>query len=227
LQALAIDGIRSMLDGALVGRLPSLQEEDRILDIAAALGISISEIPALSDTFVKISVLRDLDAGQIPDRVTVVGPMPFELDASESIIWILNGVKTYRQPKPKESLAPTSPSPPSEMPAYFAPRTLGETAAPTEGLVQIGVGDLMITDHHMFLVSDDRHRQIPFSKLNGLVTFRDGFQITRVAADDRFLTFIVDDAWFAANLVARLMRLRNRASNGHDNGAATSLASSE
>jgi hypothetical protein len=113
------------------------------------------------------------------------------------------------------------------MPAYFSPRTLGETPAPTADLIQVGTGDLMITDQHMFLVSDDRHRQIPFSKVSGLVTFRDGFQITRGAADDRFLTFIVDDAWFASNLIARLIRLRSRARQNNEADAATSLAESE
>src|SRR6185437_16407330 len=93
LRSLSIDGINAMVDSAVSQGLPTFKDEDRILEIATTLGLSAEDIPGLTDRLVKIGILRDLDEGLAPDRVTVVGPMPFELEAGESIIWIFNGVK--------------------------------------------------------------------------------------------------------------------------------------
>src|ERR1051325_4781003 len=101
LRSLSTMGINAMLDAAVSQRIPTVAEEDRILDIAATLGVSVNDIPGLADKFVKISILRDLDEGRVPDHVTVVGPMPLELQSDEAIVWIFNGAKTYRQPKSK------------------------------------------------------------------------------------------------------------------------------
>jgi hypothetical protein len=97
------------------------------------------------------------------------------------------------------------------MPDYFSPTSLGKQSARSSDLVEAGVGDLMITNRHIFIISDERHRKVPLSKVGGFETYSDGFQISRSAADERPLTFIVDDPWFAANLIVRLLRLSSNA----------------
>jgi hypothetical protein len=211
-----------MLDSALAQHLPTAAEEDRILDIATTLGLSVGDVPGLTDKFVKISILRDLDEGKIPDHVTVVGPMPFELERDETIVWIFNGVQGYRQSKPREPLPGRASAIGRAAPGYLSPTEIGTGPAPIREHVDTGIGDLMITDRHIFIVSQDRQRQIPLSKIARLKTFTNGFQIERVAADDRPLTFIVDDSWFAANLVTRLMhRASNLPKRRHETGPAS------
>jgi hypothetical protein len=207
LRSLSMMGVNAMLDSALSQRIPTVAEEDRILDIATTLGLSVSDIPGLTDKFVKISILRDLDEGRVPDHVTVVGPMPFEFEPDEAIVWIFNGVRSYRQPKPKERVTAESVTPArGDLPDYVSPASVSPTSAPIREWVDTGASDLMFTDRRIFVVSEDRHRHIPLSKIASLRTFADGFQIQR-PADDRALVFIVDDSWFAANLIVRLMRL--------------------
>ena len=203
LRSLSIDGIRAMVDSAVTQRLPTITDEDRILEIATTLGLSAEDISGLTEKLVKIGILRDLDEGAAPDRVTVVGPMPFELEADESIIWIFNGVKVLRGSKAKNASPAMNRH---DMPDYLPPASVGQDSARFPESAEIGSGDLMITNRHVFIVSDDRHRQIPFSRLAHVATFSDGFQLAR-SADERPLTFLVDDPWFAANLVIRLMRL--------------------
>jgi hypothetical protein len=205
LRALSIDGINAMVNAALAHRLPSTAEEDRILEIATTLGFTADDIPGLSERLVKIGVLRDLDDGIIPERVSVVGPMPFELDAAESIIWIFNNVTALRAPKQKEAADRAVSATRPGVPDYVAPASL-EGSARGKDAVEVGTGDLMVTSRHVFIVSDDRHRQLPFAKLAHIGAFSDGFELAR-SRDDRPLTFLVDDAWFAANLMIRLMRL--------------------
>jgi hypothetical protein len=207
LRALSIDGINAMVDAALTQHLLTVDEEDRILEVAGALGLSSENIPGLDDALVKIGVLRDLEDALIPDRVTVVGPMPVELEPNESVVWIFNNVKSYRARKSKEGAAPPpDPQVQPDMPDYFSPGSLGKEPVQTGGLLDRGAGDLMMTNRHVFTVSDNNHRKIPLSKIAALNTYSDGFQIVRAPRGD-LLTLVVDDPWFAANLIVRLLRL--------------------
>jgi len=210
LRSLSIAGINAMMDSAIAQHLPTAAEEDRILDIAATLGLSVSDIPGLVDKFMKISILRELDEGKIPDCVTVVGPMPFEFGPDETIVWIFNGVKSVR-PRKQNEPAPARPSPPArdEMPHYFSLASLGDQSARLNNPIDVSSGDLILTNRHIFIVSDERHRQISLSKVVGVNPYSDGFQIVRLAPGDRpdkSLTFVMDDPWFGINLVVRLVR---------------------
>jgi hypothetical protein len=207
LQSLIVAGIDSMMAAALQDHVPTVAEEERIIEIAETLGLSPDDVPGLEDKLVKISVLRDLDEGKIPDRVTVTGPMPIELAPDETIIWIFNNVKSYRQPKAKEG-APAHPSPPPRrnLRDYYSPAELKDQVRTND---QVGGGevDVLVTNQHFFVVSDDRQRQIPFAKIGTFGAYADGLQISRGATEERTLTFIMDDPWFGANLIARLLRL--------------------
>jgi len=206
LRSLSIEGIEAMMQASLAQGLMTPDDEDRILDIAEALGLSLSDVPVLEDRLVKIRALRDLDDGQTPDRIEVVGPMPIDLDPGEAIIWIINRVRSYRppgEPTPRRAPFPTQ----RDMPDYFSPASLGKQAAPVSGLIERPESDLMITDRHLFIVSSERHAKIPLSKVEAFHTYSNGFQIIRAGKNAHPLTFIVDDPWFAANLIVKLGRL--------------------
>jgi hypothetical protein len=208
LRTLSIEGINAMLDAALAQHLPTVDDEDRILEIAGALGFAAEDIPGLDDRLVKAGVLRDLEDGDIPDRVTVVGPMPVDLEPDETVVWIFNNIKTYRAPKAKDGpAAPASPAVQRDMPAYFSPSSLGPRPVQTEGMVERGAGDLLVTNRNLFIVANNYQRQIHLSRIAALNTYSDGFQIVRATRNDAPMTILVDDPWFAANLIVRLLRL--------------------
>ncbi len=100
LGALCVSGISSMIDAVLEERLLTAAEDERITEIKDALGPGIADVNNLNEKLIKISMLRELNAGQIPDRVTVVGPMPIELRGHERVIWIFNRVICFRRRTP-------------------------------------------------------------------------------------------------------------------------------
>lgn len=220
LRSLAISGISTMTEFTLADHLLTEAEQERIIEIADAIGLTLDDIPIADDKLIKANVLRELDAGRIPDRVTVVGALPIELEPDEAVVWIFNQTKTYRSSRSKKDemaeLPPTSPI--AHLPLYYPASTLGEDGGNAAGLVEESVGDLVVTTHQLFMIWRERQRSFPYSKIAAFHARRDGFLITRGAAQDRVVLFVVDDPWFAANLVARLLRLSTPAKAEADDG---------
>ncbi len=218
LRSLAVSGIGAMTEATLADHLLTDAEEERIIEIADAVGLTLDAIPTADDRLIKANVLRELDAGGIPDRVTVVGALPIELAPDEAVVWIFNQTKTYRSSRPKkdEPVELPATSPIAHLPLYYSAATLGEDGGHAAGLVEELVGDLVVTTHQLFMIWGERQRSFPYSKIAGFHARRDGFLITRGAAQDRVVLFAVDDPWFAANLVARLLRLSTPAKAEQD-----------
>jgi hypothetical protein len=212
LQALSVAGINAMMAAATHDHLLTLEEEERILEIAEALKLPIGEIDGLEDKLVKIDILRELDDGQIPDRITVAGPMPIELEAGETIIWIFNRVKIFRSQKSSATKERAGGAPPklllprSDMPDYLSPAGFGEQAAPTKKVPQIGIGDLVVTSRNIFILFEHQEIKLPLAKIGGFQIYADGLQLARRQGDERPTTLLLDDPWFAANLLLRLAR---------------------
>jgi hypothetical protein len=210
LRSITIDGINAMVQAALRQRLVTPDEEDRILEIAEAVGLTLSDMPDLEEKLVKVRVLRDLGDGRTPDRIEVVGPMPIDLEPGETIIWIVNGAHSYRQPR--EPAPPRAPSRPQhDMPDYFSQASLGQQPAPTDGLISRGDSDLMITDRNLFVVLSERHLKIPLTKVEAFHAYSNGFQIVLARKESRDFIVTVADSWFAANLIVKLIRLSSNA----------------
>src|SRR5688572_22150184 len=66
LGTLCVEGIGNMVDKVLQERLLTPAEEERIVEIGQALGPAVTDMSALNEKLIKINVLRELKAGQIP-----------------------------------------------------------------------------------------------------------------------------------------------------------------
>jgi hypothetical protein len=213
LKSLSVLGITAMLNAALQQRLPTPQEEARILEVAAGVGVSLEDMPDLEEKLVKIGALRDLDEDLIPDRVKVVGAMPLEFGPGERVVWIFNNVGCYREggtltvSKIRRDPAHLQ----RQMPPYIPPSGIGNKPTPTKKLFEIGSGDLVVTNHNLFVVLTERQPKFPLFRFTAIDTYNDGVQMSRAYPDERpAVTFVVDDPWFAANLFVRLLRLRRK-----------------
>jgi hypothetical protein len=202
-----------MLKAALENRVLTLQEEARILEVAGSLGLSLDDIPDLEEKLVKVSALRDLQEDTIPDRVKVVGTMPLEFGPGERLVWIFNHVGSYRE-RAALTISKVLRDPAQwqrRMPSYFSPSTIGSNPTPIKKLFKIGTGDLVVTNHNLFLVLPERQPKFPLFRFTGIDTYNDGLQLFRAYPDERpAVTFVMDDPWFAANLIVQLLRLRRK-----------------
>lgn len=215
LGSLCIKGISSMIDTVLEERLLTAAEEERIAEIKDALGPAVVDTTDLNEKLIKISVLRDLKAGLIPDRVTIVGPMPIEFRPHEHVVWIFNHVVGFR----RAAVAPASDAaggitfPATETDLYCGLRAFDNDPMPMENLIEEATGDLVLTNRNIYFIYGDGKQRIPMVKITALQPHADGIQVTCEQPQGRSRAFKVDDPWMAANLTVGLLILaQNKAS---------------
>jgi len=212
LGSLCVRGISSMIDSVLEERLLTTAEEERISEIKDALGPGIADVTELNEKLIKISMLRELSAGQLPDRVTVVGPMPIELRQHERVIWIFNRVIGFRRrtavTPPTEGTGIVFPA--TEKDLYCGLRAFINDPIPTDDLLEEATGDLVVTDRNIYFIFGDGQRRIPMAKITALQPHADGIQVTCEQPQGRSRAFKLADPWLAANLIVRLTILAQK-----------------
>jgi hypothetical protein len=209
LGALCVRGMSTMIDTVLEERLLTTAEDERIAEIKDALGPGIAETNELNEKLIKISMLRELNEGRLPDRVTVVGPLPINLPRHERVIWIFNRAVCFRR------RAPATPTPVSNgigFPAtdkdlYCGIRAFKDDLLPVEKLIEEATGDLVVTNRNIWFIFGAGQRRIPMAKIRALQPHADGIQLTCEEPAGRSRAFRLGDPWLAANLIVRLIRL--------------------
>jgi hypothetical protein len=212
LGALCVNGMSRMIDAVLEERLLTTTEDERIVEIKDALGPSIADVSELNEKLIKIGMLRELNEGQLPDRVDVVGPMPIELRQHERVIWIFNRAVSFRRdPSVADEPAATGiVFPATERDLYCGLSAFINDPIPLDNLREEATGDLVVTDRNLYFIFGDGQRRIPMTKITALQPHADGIQVTCEQPEGRSRTFKLDDPWLAANLVVRLMMLAQK-----------------
>jgi hypothetical protein len=212
LSSICLGGMSRMIDAVLQERLLTPIEEGRISEIRDALGTGIADVTDLNEKLIKIGMLRELNEGQLPDRVTVVGPMPIELRQHERVIWIFNGVIGFRRRGPVAT--PPQPAgiafPATEKDLYCGLGAFVNDPIPTDDLTEEATGDLVVTDRNIYFIFGDGQRRIPMAKISALQPHADGIQVTCEQPQSRSRAFRLSDPWLAANLIVRLTVLAQK-----------------
>jgi hypothetical protein len=212
LGSICIAGMSRMIDEVLQERLLTRTEEERISEIRDALGSSITDVSELSEKLIKIGMLRELNNGELPDRVTVVGPMPIELKGHERVIWIFNNVISFRRrnsPDARPERAGIA-FPATDKDLYCGMGAFVNDPVPMDDLLEEATGDLVVTDRNIYFIFGDGQRRIPMAKISALQPHADGIQVTCEEPQGRSRAFKLGDPWLAANLIVRLTVLARK-----------------
>jgi hypothetical protein len=70
-----------------------------------------------------------------------------------------------------------------------------------------GNGTLFITDRALYFVSPTKTVKVPATKIASVRPYSDGLEITRDVATAKPQIFMVDDPWFAVNVITRLNQI--------------------
>jgi len=211
LKSMCVSGINTAIDTILRERLLTSVEVQRITDLADALGAQSPRGLGLDQKLIKLSIVNELYDGKIPDRVSIVGPMPVELGRGESVLWIFNKVLSYRMtPDKKEEGLSIDPASPIES-RYVSPKALDKSHVPKKQLREKADGDLVVTNRNIyFLPNPDSHIRIPISRIFSLRPYAEGFYVACRPVKERSRAFLLDDPWFATNVIGRLAQLAHR-----------------
>jgi hypothetical protein len=213
LTELADRGFSHVVQQLLDQRFPTEPDMQRLHDLAQALAPILTRDIVPHETFAKIEVLQELANAKVPDVVSVAGPMPLELGEGETVIWIFNYVSSIgdaADAKPAALPSEVAPIPLSLEPgSYHAPSTFKSVAIPEQSIPQDDKGDMVVTNQSLiFINSTVQARRIPVTRITGIGGYANAIH---VACDEtvaeRVQTFSLDDPWFAANMIVRLVHL--------------------
>jgi hypothetical protein len=195
------------IDGVLEDGVLSSDEEGRLVAIAKATGIDQANAGSLWTRLVKAAVLRDVMEGKVPERVAVEGHHA-NLMKAERPVWLFNGVRYYEE-RTYRSFKGVSHGLSIRIAkgVYYRPSAFRGSPVETTKLVQVDSGQVLVTSHHIYFLGTRKRLRVPYRKIVSVEPFKDGIGIQRDAMTARPQIFILDDAWFAYNLVSNLGRI--------------------
>lgn len=201
----------NVIDSILKERPATIAEGQRIADLTDTLEAAFSESFGLNEKLVKASIISELYDGRIPDPISVVGPMPFEFGRGETILWIFNHVSAFRVASDKTDGGIQFDA--TELPKepYFGPAALGNAHAPLKGANAEGKGDMVLTNRNIhFFLSEEAKSRIPIARIQSLISYKEAIHVVSNPARKKSPMYVLDDAWFAANVIGRLVKMVHR-----------------
>jgi hypothetical protein len=210
LKSLVLKGTNALLASILDRRLLTSGEESRIIEILEALGLPFDNELTPYEMLVKVDILHELQAGKIPDRVDLADPLPMLLLDDEKIIWTFNHVDSYLDATASGGGADAATTAPAQTPAngtrqYFGLAQPGSPTISAKENERDVSGDLLVTSHHLYLLSlQEEPRRIPIRKISDVKYYRNGIRIVYGTLKKLARIVVIEDSWFAANLVSAL-----------------------
>jgi hypothetical protein len=212
LKALCKSGFSNVMTAILNKRPPTAVELRRVGELVEALGANFPGGLELDELITKAAIVSDLGDGRFSDCVAIAGPVPIAFEKGEMVLWIFNQVAMFRLAR---NLA-KKPQPELPVPAegYFSPPEVEKTRLPDK-IVEQARGDLVVTNRKLCFLRDARSKiDIPFAGIKGVQPYADAVQIVSSVEGEPPRIFLVDDPWFATNLIYRLMQLARGAKTG-------------
>lgn len=154
------------------------------------------------------AVLRDISNGVIPERVEFSGPLPFNLQKSETLVWIIQDVKYYEE-KTRTQFVGGSRGMSFRVAKGVYYRTGGFKGerVQTAETVHVDNGLLGVTTKHIYFSGSSKRFRINFNKIVAFEPFSDGIGVQRDAQTAKPQSFLTGDGWFTYNLVVNLAQM--------------------
>lgn len=208
--AIVIEGWERAVEGAFDDGVLTEEEESNLVEIQKHFGLDRTDLNQnrAYTKLVKGSVLRELLNGRIPERMSVKGNLPFNLQKDEKLVWIFQGVQYYEQ-KTRRHYEGGSRGVSIRVAKGVYFRTGGFRAHPVETTenAHIGTGILALTNKHLYFTGGAKSFRVAYKKIVSFEPYSDGIGIQREATTAKPQTFITSDGWFTYNLAINLSQL--------------------
>lgn len=185
------------------------EEETRLARLKDALGLSQEHLDrngALTRLAQNVAV-RELLRDKVPRCIEVVGSLPFNLQAEESMVWLFKSVKYYERRTAVRQSGNTVGFGVGIGPVYVGLGQFGGRPIPTTEMVHVDTGSVLVTDHNLYFGGSSQAFRIGYRSIVAFTPFGDGIGVQ----SDDYLTgsrlFLTGDGWFTYNLIANLARL--------------------
>jgi hypothetical protein len=205
-----VSGWERAVDRVLTQGVISAPVESSLNAFAKMFGFSDGELDASGarTRLVKGIILREVLSGTVPDRVTVQGPLPFNLVKSEILVWMFSTCTYYEDRVHRTHVGGyQGVSLRVFKGVYYHVGGFRGQSVETHSLESLGLGALGVTNKHIFFVGTQKSLRIPYPKIVSFDPYSDGIGVHRDAASARPQIFVTGDGWFTYNLVTNLAKL--------------------
>jgi hypothetical protein len=207
-----IHGYSAAIDKALDDGILENKEEEAIVAYKENFSLTQDELDNDNKSYVKYvkaKMIREVLNGEVPSiNLNVGGDFPIILQKNEKLLWIFQGVSLL-ETRVKTQYKGTSHGLSIRVAKglYYRPSMFQGSPIKTEVTAKIDTGLLVVTDKTLYFSGSRKKSRIRLSEIMELERYSDGIGVTKNSATSKPQAFIVDDAWFAYNLISNLVRL--------------------
>lgn len=196
------------VDAFLEDGLLSAEEEERITKVMQAWMLAPADLESTGALWRagKAAVLRGVMEGK--PTFTEKTDVPVNIGKNEGIAWVFHNVD-YLEDVTKREMVGGSQGVSIRVMSGLYYRVGAFKAKPvySTSRKKLDAGALVVTDKHLYFVGATTSKKIPYSKIVSFEQFSNGIGLMRDAATAKPQIFVVDDGWFAYNLITNLARL--------------------
>lgn len=209
-RALLLKGWESSVEQFLEDGILDETEENRLVEFKSKFALTQSELDrngAFTKT-TKAAVLRDVMNGVLPQRISVDGNFPINLQKTEQVVWAFPA-SDYLEDKTKCQYVGGSRGVSVRVMKgvyYRVGAFKGQKIERTER-THIDRGMVVLTNKHVYFAGPAKSLRVPYSKIVSFLPFSDGVGIIRDASNAKPQIFVTGDGWFSYNLVTNLSQL--------------------
>lgn len=207
---LIAQGWERAVEAALDDGVISEEEESALGDIKSQYALSQDTLDrggAFTKT-IKGAVLRDILDGKLPNRINIDGEIPFNLQKSETLIWIFQDVSYYEEKTRTKYVGGSQGfSVRIAKGFYYRAGAFKGERIQFPATIHADTGLLGITDKHIYFAGPSKKFRIPYQKIVTFEPYSDGICIQRDASSAKPQTFRTKDGWFTYNLIANLAKM--------------------
>ena len=199
-------GFAAMIGAAFGGNGLDDAVSYRIAELQHAFELSATQLGAAGQMLTKGRILLALDEGKpSPTDVIVAGTFAPRLEAGEQLLWAFNGAG-YLTMRSRTQYVGGSHGVSMRIMrgVYYRVGAYKGEAVKTQYLSNEDSGSLAITPRNVYFVGSHKALKIPLRKIGSAQLYSDGIEILQNGVAAKPMIFTVDDATFAANLLARL-----------------------
>ena len=150
-------------------------------------------------------ILREIQDGTFKPPVELRRHVPFNLQKTETLYWVVNGCRYYEEKVERERIGGSSGASVRVARGVYV-RTGSFKSRTVERVVRrhIATGMFGVTDRHLYFVGGSSRFRVRLDRIVAFDALPDGIGIMREAASAKPQEFIVGDGWFVTNLVTYL-----------------------
>lgn len=209
-KTLLIKGWENAIEQFLEDGVLDTTEEKRLVEFKDRFALSQNELDRNGSLtkIVKAAVLRDVINGVVPQRMSVDGNLPINLQKGEQVVWAFSSSK-YLEDKIRRQFVGGSQGVSIRVMKgvyYRVGAFKGQSIEHTER-VHIDTGWVVVTNKNIYFAGTKKSVRMPYAKIVSFEPFSDGIGVMRDTATAKPQIFVTGDGWFTYNLITNLSQI--------------------